>query len=104
MSARVTFFIRSKALGPVVSSGGAFALGARFLLFPRRFWPKFVASRRSGGNGLSDELLVGQALVHDLRHGAHEARHVAGLAIVEPKDLLVHVAEQVERLDGDVGA
>jgi hypothetical protein len=63
-----------------------------------------LASRRSGTEVLSGQLLVGQALVHDGAHYMGEAKPVVLFPIVEAEGLLVQIAEHVERVNADVGA
>lgn len=47
---------------------------------------------------------VGEATARDGFEGAQEPAPVVHLAVVEAEDLLVEVAEKVERLDADIGA
>lgn len=51
----------------------------------------------------ADENLVRQALAENGRRSFNEARYVVRAAVVEAINLLVEVAEQMERLNGDVG-
>ena len=73
---------------------GFFGLGT---LAPFLAWLRW---RRSSAG----QLTVGQALACDLAGQPLESLTVAGLAGVEAEGFLVEVAEQVERLDADVGA
>jgi hypothetical protein len=72
----------------------------------------FLRPRLSCGNDFSarlrnlrpGEAVVGETLADDALEGEREAGGVGATALVEPEALLVQVAEQVERLDGYVGA
>lgn len=54
-------------------------------------------------SGLPRDLIPGEAPPGNHLHDGVEAGEVVGLAVVEGEHPLVDVAEQVERLDGDVG-
>ena len=59
-------------------------------------------SRRSGGRILTDQLTIGQATTGDRSKGNGEAVRIIALAVVEPEDLLIEVAEQMERFHADI--
>src|SRR5450759_5110008 len=73
------------------------------------FFPRFscflrLASRRSGGEVRPNQILVGQALVHDGAYNLGEAPAIVFLPMVEAESLLVQIAEHVEGVNADVGA
>ena len=51
-----------------------------------------------------DQALVSEPLPHDVSQHVDEAKRIGRLPGVEPEGLFVEVAEQMERLDADVGA
>src|ERR1700724_1484652 len=84
---------------------GAAAAAHRFPFWP---WPlrrprRPSCASRPGHLG-PGESRVGQALADHAGRRAEEAHAVGHLAVVEPEGLLIQVAEEVERLDADVGS
>jgi len=59
---------------------------------------------RLGWRRHTDKLLVSEPLANDSPGGPQKARSVITRSVVEPERLFVNVAEQVERLDADIGA
>jgi hypothetical protein len=76
----------------------------RFRLRPLFSWRLRFASRRSGGQVLADQTLVGQPLAHDGARDVGKSPTVVFLPMVEAKALLVQIAVHVERVNADVGA
>jgi hypothetical protein len=60
----------------------------------------FLRWRRIGSN----QLLVGEALADNRAADALEPTRIVGLAVVVAEGLLIEIAEQVERLNADVGS
>src|ERR1019366_4985623 len=55
-------------------------------------------------SSLSDQLLVSESPTDYVTHCEHEELNVRHIAVIEPKRLLVHIPEQMERLDRNVGS
>src|SRR5437867_3639230 len=70
--------------------------------FPLRW--RFRSSGVASSRRRTDQVGVSEALPDQSLERVNEPRHVFGLAVVEPVYLFVEVAEQMERLDADVGA
>src|SRR5712664_4380539 len=71
---------------------------------PRRRWRRLLALRRSGAQVSASQVAVGHAPSNDIGQDAHEPRAVVTLALVEAAHLLVNIPEQMERVNGNVGA
>ena len=60
-----------------------------------------------GVGALAGEFLIGDAVIRNSTHNSEEASQIRNevilrCSIVETENLLIHVAEQVERLNGDI--
>jgi hypothetical protein len=75
-----------------------------FFFLPRRFIGLLRWSRRSRGYVCPDERVISEPLADNTSYRVNEPGHVLGLAVIEPIHLLIEVAEQMERLHGNVGS
>src|SRR5205823_1726028 len=66
--------------------------------------PTLFALRRSGAQVRASQIAVGDAPSHNIGQYADESRAIVAGALIEAAHLLIHIAEQVERVHADVGA
>src|SRR6266566_201001 len=76
----------------------------RFLRRPRRRWRLLLALRRSRAQIRAGQVAVGDAPSYDVGQYADKPRAVVAGALVEAAHLLVNIPEQMERVNGNVGA
>ena len=56
------------------------------------------------GTGCVRQLIVGDATAHGLSHDNHKAFSIGHAALVETEALFIEIAEQVARINTDIGA